>query len=337
MSHKAVCVYHWPCPDGIFAALSVRLALPSARFQPLAVTARPEPGKLALSGDETVYFVDFTGPKGFVEAVAAAVPRGKVVVLDHHKTAMENLVSEGAELAALKGSFGPSGPAVPQGTVEAGRYASLAPANVELNIDMLRSGATMARDYFRPAMSEATARIVCHIEDADLWNWKLEGSKEFSAGFGKLDLDLSTETNPGIFDALLALDPDALMAQGKEEMAAIKKLVDSALAKAFLVRLPAQPPKECMAVRMDTAEEADAFAKHRSQLGNELAEMSRGMGLPAIGVVAYFVEPGKTKVSFRSIGKEDTTAVSQMFGGGGHANASSCVVDSAEFERWTAA
>ena len=43
----------------------------------------------------------------------------------------------------------------------------------------------------------------------------------------------------------------------------------------------------------------------------------------------------KIKVSLRSIGDEDTTAVSQAFGGGGHRNASSFVTETAVFERWS--
>ncbi len=42
----------------------------------------------------------------------------------------------------------------------------------------------------------------------------------------------------------------------------------------------------------------------------------------------------KMKVSLRSIGDEDTTVISQAFGGGGHRNASSFIVDTIEFESW---
>ena len=40
------------------------------------------------------------------------------------------------------------------------------------------------------------------------------------------------------------------------------------------------------------------------------------------------------KVSLRSVGAEDTTAVARAFGGGGHANASSLLLPAAEFEGW---
>ena len=42
----------------------------------------------------------------------------------------------------------------------------------------------------------------------------------------------------------------------------------------------------------------------------------------------------KIKVSLRSVGDEDTTVVSQAFGGGGHRNASSFITDVAMFDGW---
>lgn len=93
------------------------------RFVPLTVFKDHVVSEVQLTGTETVYFVDYTGPKGFVQSVAAESKR--VVVLDHHKTAAENL----------------------QGAQEL-------PPNVELDIDMNRSGAMIALDYFKPAVSE---------------------------------------------------------------------------------------------------------------------------------------------------------------------------------------
>jgi hypothetical protein len=67
--------------------------------------------------DDTVYFLDYTGPAGFPEEVAGRA--SQVIVLDHHKTAQETLVGR-----------------------------SDRPANLHIEIDMHRSGATIARDYF---------------------------------------------------------------------------------------------------------------------------------------------------------------------------------------------
>ena len=46
-------------------------------------------------------------------------------------------------------------------------------------------------------------------------------------------------------------------------------------------------------------------------------------------------DSSKIKVSLRSIGDEDTTVISQAFGGGGHRNASSFVTDTSAFRQWS--
>lgn len=46
-------------------------------------------------------------------------------------------------------------------------------------------------------------------------------------------------------------------------------------------------------------------------------------------------DPTRIKVSARSIGEaEDTTLLSEAYGGGGHRNASSFLCDVSEFEAW---
>jgi nanoRNase/pAp phosphatase (c-di-AMP/oligoRNAs hydrolase) len=47
--------------------------------------------------------------------------------------------------------------------------------------------------------------------------------------------------------------------------------------------------------------------------------------------------PDKYKVSFRSLKEpvnEDVSVICKMFGGGGHANAASCVVDVSVVDSW---
>jgi hypothetical protein len=77
----------------------------------------------------------------------------------------------------------------------------------------------------------------------------------------------------------------------------------------------------------------------RSELGNQLAIQSKAIGFCPCGAVCY-VEPnlpeGMIKVSLRSIGDFDTTAISKKYGGGGHKNASSFNVARSLFEEWSA-
>jgi nanoRNase/pAp phosphatase (c-di-AMP/oligoRNAs hydrolase) len=69
-----------------------------------------------------------------------------------------------------------------------------------------------------------------------------------------------------------------------------------------------------------------------------LAKLSEEAGLVAMAAIAY-VEPslgdsGVLKVSIRSIGDVDTSAISKHFGGGGHANASSFTIGKQTFDSW---
>lgn len=47
-------------------------------------------------------------------------------------------------------------------------------------------------------------------------------------------------------------------------------------------------------------------------------------------------DPSRIKCSLRSLGEEDTTPISEYFGGGGHRNASSFICGTDEFECWRA-
>ncbi|KAK4743927.1 hypothetical protein SAY87_010239 [Trapa incisa] len=83
---------------------------------------------------------------------------------------------------------------------------------------------------------------------------------------------------------------------------------------------------------------ADSLSELRSELGNQLADKSQKMNLRGIGAVVYYVpefqDDELLKISLRSMGSEDTTMISQRFGGGGHRNASSFMMSSKEFEQW---
>jgi hypothetical protein len=313
---RILCLYHYPCPDGIFAALAAatyhRAAglplemVPNTTFRPATVEG------LGLTRQDCVYLLDFAGPPGFARELARAA--GRCVVLDHHKTSAEDL----------------AGPAA----------AAAAPPSLEVHFDMARSGATIALDYFRPAgLAPPQRALFAYIEDSDLWRWALPGSKAFFAGFTALGLDLDARRNPAIFDQLLALTPEAVIAAGEPELARQAAAIAAALGVAHEVALGGAAGAgrgwgRALAVHVG----ADGAAM-RSQLGNALAEEAGRRGLRAVAAVAYeeagIPEAGAIKVSLRSKGEgEDTTVVAQAYGGGGHRNASSFLIPKAEFEAW---
>lgn len=75
----------------------------------------------------------------------------------------------------------------------------------------------------------------------------------------------------------------------------------------------------------------------RSELGNQLALVSKNKNFRAIAAVVYIEEEmadkTKYKVSLRSLDNNDTTVISKEFGGGGHLAASSFAISIEEFEK----
>ncbi|KAK4280596.1 hypothetical protein QN277_012204 [Acacia crassicarpa] len=181
-------LYHYPCPDGAFAALAAHLffkatSLPSLFF-PNTVYRPLRAEDLPTHEISDLYLLDFVGPPGFVQKISTIV--GKVVILDHHKTALENLGS-----------------------------GSLVDENLIKEIDMERSGATIAFDYFKEKLLssgadakhqsmvkqfEGVRKLYDYIEDGDLWRWKLQNSKAFSSGLKDLNIEFDVRLNPSLFD-----------------------------------------------------------------------------------------------------------------------------------------
>lgn len=214
---------------------------------------------------------------------------------------------------------------------------------------MKRSGATIAYDYFvQRLQAHSPSQTFLHddkaprletlfkyIQDADLWTWALPDSKPFSSGLSDSRIEYSVLKNAEVFDQLLALDPEVLIKKGKVSLQEKQKLIDQALDNSFAVSLGQGKFGQCLAVRVDSV------ANLRSELGNQLAAKSRDQGLRPIGAVVYVEEAlndaSMLKISLRSIGDaDDTTQISQAYGGGGHRNASSFLLPRHIFETWKA-
>jgi nanoRNase/pAp phosphatase (c-di-AMP/oligoRNAs hydrolase) len=98
-----------------------------------------------------VFIVDFSYPRDELEWLAE---RCKIVVLDHHKTAQEDL----HDLPFAE-------------------------------FDMDRSGAGMTWDYFHPGGQRPP--LIDHIEDRDLWRFALTGTKQVSSGLRSYPMDFT--------------------------------------------------------------------------------------------------------------------------------------------------
>ncbi|XP_010535036.1 PREDICTED: uncharacterized protein LOC104810434 [Tarenaya hassleriana] len=319
VTKKMAVLYHYPCHDGVFAAMAAHLyfsanSMPTLFF-PNSVYSPIKIDQLPLQEISHLYLLDFTGPPGFVHQISPKVDN--VVILDHHKTAAETL-----------------------------RDVSSMFKNVTKVLDMERSGATIAYDYFMQKLIEESRescremtdlkrmrRVFEYIEDGDLWRWKLPESKPFYSGISDLNIEYNVNQNPSLFEQLLSLDLDNVINRGKASLSQKQKLINEALEQSYEIVLNGDGEfGRCLAVN------ADEIAEMRSELGNQLAEKSKNLKLRGIGAVVYRVaeleSENKLKISLRSVPDEDTTTISQKFGGGGHKNASSFTLSSIEFEQW---
>ncbi|KVI07732.1 hypothetical protein Ccrd_013921 [Cynara cardunculus var. scolymus] len=290
-------LYHYPCPDGAFAALAAHIY-----FSTSSVPALFFPNTLPLNQIGDVYLLDFVGPRGFVKQLSPKVDR--VILLDHHKTALEMLVD--------------------------GEFAD---ENVTTVIDMGRSGATIAYDFFKEKILarengnnlsgydlgihelERSRRLFEYIEDADLWRWRLHNSKAFSSGLKDMNIDFNVTLNLSLFQQLLSLDLEHVINQGMLSLSPKQDLIDEVLEQSYEIVLDGGASGHCLAVNADSVSD-----------------------LRSIGAVVYRVPELENdqilKISLRSIGSEDTTSISQKHRGGGHRNASSFMLNCQEFEKW---
>jgi hypothetical protein len=265
--------------------------------------------------------VDYCGPANFIPQLAPRVQR--IVLIDHHKTAAD--------------------------LVTGWRASNSIPANVEINLDMEHSGATLSYAYFAKQgelvardKRERIEKLFAYVEDHDLFRHKLPLSKEFNSGINARTIEMDPSKNPGLWAELESLDPSVLIQAGQGIIAGENAIIDAELAGAFPIRLGG-PEKNgafgtCLAV---ITEHSDL----RSEMGNRLSERSKAAGHRAMAAVLYLEEPPTTppptdwkaavyRFSLRSIGDEDTTAISSAFGGGGHKNASSFALPISALAAW---
>ncbi len=129
----AICIYHGNCADGFGAAWTVRKALGEIEFY-AASYQEPPPD---VTGKDVV-MVDFSYKRQVLLEMSEKAR--SILILDHHKTAAEDLVD--------------------------------LPENVIAKFDMSRSGAMLAWDHFFPG--ESPPPLLLHIEDRDLWRFALQ-------------------------------------------------------------------------------------------------------------------------------------------------------------------
>lgn len=258
---SVVCIYHGGCPDGLTAAWLV------------VQWHKPEPVRLIegkygeappddIDGDD-VFIVDFSYPAEQLTGIAERA--ASVVVLDHHQSAQQ----------ALSGLSHP---------------------NLRVVFDMDRSGAGITWDHLwgghRP-------RLVDHIEDRDLWRFRLDGTHEVFAAATSRPMTIEA------WDEMFAAGVPALIAEGAAVNRYRRQLIDAAVRNATAATIGGHtvPAANCpYAVGSDVA-----------------GELAKGQPF-----AAYWFDSGKERRwGLRSAPDGlDVAAIAERFGGGGHKHAS---------------
>ena len=158
--YRPLCIYHSPCADGFGAAWVVRKYFDGGvDFHP-GVYGQAPPD---VTGRHVI-LVDFSYKRAVLEEMAKQAK--SITVLDHHKTAQEDLAGYPDAIPLMIPSPG-----------------------IQAQFDMNRSGAGLTWDFFFP--NEPRPKLIDHIEDRDLWRFNLYGTREVQATLFSYPYDFS--------------------------------------------------------------------------------------------------------------------------------------------------
>lgn len=174
---RPLVIYHGNCADGFSAAWCFWRKYGTGADYVAGVYQQDPP---EVTGRD-VYLVDFS----YKAPVVADMLRKahSVTLIDHHKTAIDDLRSLKADMAATNNN----------GMGD----------NFGWFCDLNRSGATLAWDYLFPG--EDRPLLLGHVEDRDLWRFKLPGTREIQA------FVFSHEYSFELWDKLMSADQVELL------------------------------------------------------------------------------------------------------------------------------
>jgi len=280
---KPLCIYHGNCADGFGAAWAVREALgDGVEFYPGVHQDNPPDVT-----NRDVLLVDFSYKRDVLyemEKVAYSI-----LILDHHKSAAEDLSNYPPP---LEGYYDPN--AMWQWARECN-----APSATHALFDMNRSGAGITWDYFHP--DKKRPKLIDHIEDRDLWRFKLPHTREIQAAVFSYPYDFEVWTG-----LMYATEISELVLEG----AAIERKHHKDIAELT------QVVTRMMCIGGHEVPMANLPYTLTSDAGHLLAE-----GYPFAG--CYWDTPEGRVFSLRSRDDGiDVAAIAARYGGGGHAQAS---------------
>lgn len=276
MSDKILCIYHGNCADGFGAAWAVRHALGEENVEFFAgFYGKPAPD---VTGRKVV-MVDFSYKRPVLDAMAERAQ--SILILDHHKSAAEDLVGL------------PPPPPLPRGSgwvPETGVYAWF---------DMDHSGAMLAWNHFN---TDDPPELLRHIEDRDLWKFKLHGTREVQIALFSYPYDFeiwnSFMDGGAMACSKLYLEGEAIQRKHMKDIAEFRGVAERR-----------------MLILGHNVPVLNAPYFHSSEAGQQMAAEQPF-------AACYWDQPDGRVFSLRSAETGiDVSAIAKRYGGGGHKNA----------------
>ena len=176
-----------------------------------------------------------------------------------------------------------------------------------------KSGAMLTWEHFNPDVEPPL--FIKLIDDRDRWQFKLPQSKAFHTAMSmRKPWSFESWKNEFAGPQDYFYDISELLNQGELLLLYQKQQVESLAKYGRKVVIPFEPGP-CQGLAVNTS-------VHMSEVGHELANRSGTFGL-----IWYLGENEQAKVSLRSNGDYDVSAIAKQFGGGGHCNAAGFSID----------
>jgi len=291
-----LCIYHGNCADGFTAAWVVRRFFNGAVDFHAGVYQSPPPD---VTGRDVV-IVDFSYKKPVLEEMAHKA--NSILVLDHHKTAAEDLA--GLDKAGTTWDRHLT-------NAYQDRCEGITRSLYAL-FDMDRSGAGITWDYFFPDTPRPD--LLNRVEDRDLWRFSYGDTRSVQAALFSYAYDFGT------WDLLMKVNLETLRIEGD----AIERKHHKDIAE--LTQVVTRPMK-IRAPWLDGPAPADLgfvmvpMANLPYTLTSDAGHLLCGTEHPFAG--CYWDTPDGRVFSLRSRDDgADVGEVAKQYGGGGHAHAS---------------
>lgn len=284
---KPLCIYHGNCFDGFTAAWAVwkRFGDDFDYFPAVYGDTPPD------VTNRHVFLVDFSYKRPVLMDMAKQAR--SLIVLDHHKTAAEDLAGLPEPNFLIPAAYLPGWP---QWSFEDEQPRAL--------FDMERSGAGIAWDYFHCGVTDgsdcARTPIINHVEDRDLWRFALPFTREIHAAMSSYPFEFSAWDEIEVKCANGTLAPEGAAIDRKH-----LRDIDSLL----------KITKGRIDIRGHNVPYANMPVTMCSDAGNIMAK-----GEPF--AMTYYDGPEFRFYSLRSTDAGvDVSEIAKTYGGGGHRNA----------------